>query len=89
VSGGKPAKVKQCEMEVNSIIIINSKTFALFVSNIIFGTGQGKRPPKFAIKTPEAGDSGRTRQEKEDWNQTNHATDPHYLFRLTVTLQSR
>jgi len=75
-------------MEVNSILTINSQTFAPFVSNIIFGTGQGKRPPKFAINTPDAGDSGRTMLEKQDLSQTNHATGPHYLFRLIPTLQS-
>jgi hypothetical protein len=88
LSDGKPAKAKHCEMEVNSIVIINSQTFAPFVSNIIFGTGQGKRPPKFAINTPEAGDSGRRVQENQDWNQTNRANGLHYLFQLTVTLQS-
>jgi hypothetical protein len=51
-------------MEVNSILTKNSQTFAPFVSNIIFGTGQGKRPQKFAINTLEAGDSGMTMQKK-------------------------
>jgi hypothetical protein len=88
LSDGKHAKAKHCEMEVNSILTTSSQTFAPFVSNIIFGTGQGKRPTKSAINTPEAGDSGRKMKENHDWIQTNHATSLQYLFRLTVTLQS-
>jgi hypothetical protein len=74
-------------MEANSIVTINSQTFAPFVSNIIFGTGQGKRPQKFATNTPGAGASGKTTQENQDWNQTNHATGIPLFFRLTVTRQ--